>query len=127
VINFFWFSLLPFAWAFIIADALRRRAVKGSHERYRMSGWTWLLLWPTYVWLVVVLVDAAANHNPASIFAFVTNMPYIAYLHHRLRNDDDDNPWRKLRSKLKAGVKRLSQVRVPMPSLAPPVADQAGA
>jgi hypothetical protein len=109
---------LPVLAAFYIVDNIRQSAVKGSRARYVLTGWTWALLWPAYA-AVAVEIAADLGHSWVSVALWAAHLVFVRIRHERMVRDDDDNPWRQLRRKITSAVKRLSQVRINVPSLAP--------
>lgn len=111
--------MMPVVLAFYMLDSKRVTCVRGSEQRYRLTSITWMLLWPTYASLAMWGAQAIITHDVIGIVLVAMHLVFIAKRHARLSGDNDDNQWRSLKRKIKAGIKRLSQVR--MPQLAPPV------
>lgn len=122
IINLLGGLLSPAIIAFYFLDTARFFSVKGSEQRYRLTGIVWTLVWPAYACAIVWLMGAIIEHSAFMLFVSPLHILFVAYRHRRLKNDDDDNPWRKLKRKLKSvlksAIRRARSVRIPQ--LAPP-------
>lgn len=123
--------LAPCLMGFYVLDSIRVSAVRGSHARYKLTGIVWTLLWPAYGCAAMWMLRGIIHHDMFAAVLTPLHFIFITIRYQRLKKDDDDNPWRKLKgwvkTKVKAGVKKLRQVKVPVPQLGPPVGAGAGA
>lgn len=110
--------------AFYMVNNLRRQSVTGSRASYVTTGWAWLLLWPSYAGVALSYFGAITTQDPISAISVIflsIHIPTIRRLHLALINSDDDNPWRQLKTKLRAGIKRLAKARMPKISIPSPM------
>lgn len=120
-----WFIGFALFIAFVIMEGFRLKTVRGTRARYVLTGWSWTLVWPSYLGTILMFADAFAHERPVSIALFPVYV-WIVYTGHRmLREDDDDNPWRKLKSRIRSGIKRMREIR--LPQINPPVPAPSGA
>ncbi len=115
--------LVPLVCAFYIIDSFRMQAVRGTILRYKLTGIMWALVVPSYAYACMLMARGLTQQKVYLIAIACFHFVFITIGYRRLKRDDDDNPWRRLKNKIKssvkAAVKRAQQVR--MPHLAPPV------
>lgn len=102
-----YFLLLPFLFAFYLANKRRIEAVRGTSERYHFASLCRLLQWPS---MAFPLSGALYHVSDGSFYLlpldFIT-FYFVLVVVRTFSKDDDEDFWGKFKKKMKRVTKNL--------------------
>jgi steroid 5-alpha reductase family enzyme len=102
-------------WLFLVANLFYRTAVPGSHQRYVWVSIAWAAAFPALASLLLGMAAAIASNDSLGVALSIILTLLWAFDFHRLRNNGDDNWFKRTGKRLRRWASQHMPSLSPMP------------